>query len=304
MAFDRFNRQVQVEIGTEYGVPLAIVHPDSLRVVFGVEKTNQPDPSKAKIEIYNLSPKTRALCEEDDLVVTVKFAYGTQPASVISVFTSTDVVHYKNGTEVVTAIEGQEGIFAWSRARIVGTFYNAGTPIVEIFKAVLNSFVTTDDAAKKGIAISPLALSMIAQQTELASSEYLQDAIVNYSKQTENGVSIHDWAWKILVQMCERHDLVPFWDSSVLHIGRDLEPMFPTPVLAHTLSGLIGVPKKLDKSRVSFTHLLDPAFRVFGVSRIADSEFINGDYLNEKVTYNLDTHGDACSVTVEAEIYS
>jgi len=115
----QFGRRVAVIVGKP-GTPGFRF--EGLRTQFSITKTDSKKPSKAKVQIYNLSPTSRSLLETDGAVVFVLAGYGDPDL----VFRGDidDVKVEPDGRDIIATIEAADGRLVYQS----GSLFQSYTP--------------------------------------------------------------------------------------------------------------------------------------------------------------------------------
>lgn len=237
---------------------------DGLRITFGIEKTNEPHPNTAQIEIYNLSEHTRSQLEGKGTRVLLEAGYQQNIATVFQ-GNVTKVVHKIAGPDIITTIEGGDGDNVFRNARIDRGF-PPGTSHAQIFDDLANA-MQLPMSAQVGIPQGQFAHG-------LTLSGYVRDHLDYLTDKDSLEWSIQD----------ETLQIVPRRQSTVDAI-----------VVLSPTTGLVGSPNKT-KDGVEFTSLLQPRLRP-GRRVQVDSRLLQGLFKVRKVTHKGDAHrGDFLSV--------
>ncbi len=216
-----WNRSVAVSFGPR-GRENQGVKVEGLRISFEVTKTRESTPNTAKISIYNLSPKHRAMLEtEEDLGVILEAGYGgnleelfagdikravTQQQTV-SRLESLVITTVNQGPDKVTTIEAASGQIATERLTFDKS-YIEGQSTVNVLSDVIKSFGSlgidiqnalsflksgqvSDKIAQAGMALSGMAVNHMDKLTGALGLEW---SIQNNSLQLipQNGQTIEE----------------------------------------------------------------------------------------------------------------
>lgn len=144
----QFGRQASVVIGSPGAGGLRI---SDLRITFNVQKTDGKDPNKAKIQIYNMSSKSRNLIKrsEEDFADLVYLSAGYRNgASLENVFIG-NISSINNRVEppnIVTEIDALDGAKEILE-RKVSISFGAGTKASIVLNKVLSAFSIGSDVS-------------------------------------------------------------------------------------------------------------------------------------------------------------
>lgn len=274
---DLYLRKVIVDIIPPKGDPTRI---EGLRVKFNCEKTNERNPNNSKIEIYNLSEKTRSLLEAKKTRIRLQIGYlGTPEKSTQGITTGLKgnvaqifigdvkkVVHKieGDGTDIVTTIEVLDGGNRYRNARMDKGF-PPGTNLKQVYNELLEE-LGLDKGSIKGIPDRKYSQG-------LTLSGLVRDHLDTLSKANELEWSIQDEALQIIPK-------ADFSSNVMVELNTD--------------SGLVGSPSKTDKG-VEFSSLIQPVLKP-GIKVNIKSKIINGIFKLRKVVHAGDSHqGDFLS---------
>ncbi len=128
---------------------------DGNDVSFDVEKTNEQEPNKGRITIYNLGEKLRNKLQlKDDSTIVVEAGYKQTIAEIFSGNISHTISDIQ-GPDIVTSIDAAEGHKAYRKAYVAKN-YGAGTKL----KTVIEDIVKTFDGFKVTPAITKVISSI------------------------------------------------------------------------------------------------------------------------------------------------
>jgi hypothetical protein len=264
-----WNRQANIifAVRGEQGVK----HSD-IRIVFDVEKTSEVNTNSAKIKIYNLNKNSRAILQQENVVIILEVGYEN---NVDQLYVG-DII--KSSTEkiegdLVTSIEAKDGGFALENANLDKS-YKAGTNIKDVAKDVIKSM---EDIA--GITVNSL--------------DEIKDEVL------QNGMSITGASRKTLDNIIEKQGLEYSIQDNELQIIKKDGSTAEDAVLLTPETGLLGKPIEREKG-IQYKALIQttkirPGRRI----RITSSD-IDGVFINKKVNYKGDTHGSDWFVLGEA----
>jgi len=129
-----FNRVVELTVGPEGGQGIQIT---GLRVTFKIKKTEKRETNSAVVEVYNISPTNRTQIIDLDNLMVLKAGYvGQGGAETLFVGNLTNINHVRQGADIVTKLEVNDGEKAIRETNVKLT-YAAGT----LAKQVLDDLV-------------------------------------------------------------------------------------------------------------------------------------------------------------------
>jgi hypothetical protein len=239
---------------------------EELRIIFQVEKTSESNANTAKISVYNLSSKGRALVEEKKAFVLLEAGYRNSFAQLF-IGDITRAYITRQGPDWVTTAECGDGALAL-RSTHVDKSYAPGTDYMDIIKDVAQSFV---DQGRVVIG------SLLGVKSE----------------KTQSGLSVSGSSQKVLDELTGKQDLEWFIQDNTLQMmpkdsGSGLEAVLLTPQ-----TGLIGTPIKREVdggAGVEFKALLQPELVPGRMVKI-ESRQVNGFFKLRQVAFAGDTHG-------------
>jgi hypothetical protein len=279
-----FNRDFAMTVA---GAPISIQKVNTttgditaaLRVVFSIEKSDNRDPNRATVVIYNLSEpnrkilqigseaaeKSRALGLVYDWPLVIEAGYALTRSQIFS----GDIVRADSrieGTEWVTTIEAQDGGNKYRSARISQSFAK-GTPLV----AVLNTL-----AAALGVGFGNSAAHFAASPRGLTVFENGLAVNGRVSKLLDKYITSAGYNWSI--------------QDGQLQVLAPNETLLDAVVVLSPLTGLVGSPDKGEKGIIKTRSLLQPQI-IPGRLVTMLSKSINGGYKATKVSHFGDTWG-------------
>ena len=156
-----FNRVVELTVGPEGGEGIQITR---LRVTFKIKKTEKRTTNSASVEVYNVSPTNRTQIIDLDNLMVLKAGYaGNGGAETIFVGNLTNINHVRQGADIVTKLEANDGEQALRETKIKMT-YAAGTLAKQVLDDLVGQFplatyyidqeITPDDEFKNGFAFT------------------------------------------------------------------------------------------------------------------------------------------------------
>lgn len=278
MANELFKRIALLKIGpSAKGVSTSL---DSLspklykgyRIAFNIGKSSESKPNCSKIEIYNLSPKSRSELESVGLSAALEVGYeGLDGQPLMAQIFIGDIKRVKSerkGPDVVTTLEAGDAEVAITETTIEASF-------------APNTTTTT-------------VIGSLAKKLDVAVGTIMPGLAGLF----ENGLSLSGLVSDHLDTLTKKTGLEWNVTDGELNI---LEPSVPTPetaVLVSADSGLIGIPSKRETG-VEFESLINPLIKP-GRAISLVSNAISGVFKAVKCHYEGDTHEGKWSVTVEA----
>lgn len=289
-----FNRKWRFTLSPENS-PNGVSY-DSLRVVFDIDKRAEGNANKAKFDVYNFNPQSRANYRAG---YRFKFeaGYGTQLSdTILHTLYDGDIpagpkgaVTSRRGPDIITTFDCGE--FARNLAdTLIQQSYPKGTPVTTIIKDIAN-----------------------ALQVPLGNVKGLKYRRYN------NGYNLCGPASKYLDDICRSQNLTWTIQSGALQIyptGQSYQTqaivlssgagVVPTPIapgssiraLSQTNTGLIGIPSCGDKFCI-FEALLNPNIQPGCLVQII-SEQVFGFFVVTRAHFTGDSHGDRWQVACEA----
>ncbi len=250
---------------------------EGLRIKFEVEKTNESQPNRARISIYNLSEKSRSMFEDGGSRVILTAGYKDN----FGVIFSGNIVKAKHkkkkglqkgavttkyeGVDIITEIEAGDGDNKYRNSRLHRGF-PAGTPIKDVLQELSGAFDMPANIDEEAIP----------------------------SLQYANGYSVDGPCRYALDEICKTNGLEWSIQNEVLQIISKNKTTKIGAIVLNPTSGLIGSPTKMSKG-VEFVSLLQPALSP-GCAVKLESKFIEGTFKVRKVTHDGDSHeGDFVS---------
>ena len=276
-----FERDWAVTVGT-----LRVSRP--MRVAFEIERTARPQPSKARVRIWNLTRDHQAQIEqaaEAQVIVAAGFT-GDRGAETLfrgelfrargqqapTIRTETSAV------EAVTHVEARDGGRAYQRARVARSF-GPGVAVTTVLSALA-------DAMRVG----PGNLSEVAAFAELEAggTTYPEGTVLSGQASRE--------LTRILAGLGLRWS-VQHGALQVLRRGAALQTQA---VRLSPESGLVGSPEVGTRGHVKARALLTPALWP-GRRVVLAARHVEGAYTCRAVTYSGDSHGAEWFADVELE---
>ena len=261
-----WQRYIAVTIGTKGGGEA--VKFDGLRIVFQVEKTSESTANTAKISVYNLGGRGRALAEKEKTIVILEVGYG---GGIEQLFYGDITRAYisRQGADWVTTMECGDGSEALRSAHIDKS-YAPGTDLKQVINDVAQGLV---DRGKVVMG------SLLGIESEKA----------------QGGISLSGRNKTILDELTAKQGLEWSVQDNVLQILPKDQDSGLQAVLLTPETGLVGSPVKREVDGglgVEFKALIQPRLTPGRMVRIESRE-VDGDYKLVEVKFAGDTHADA-----------
>lgn len=269
-----FERNYEMTLGTKTFSsidPVTQRNRDALRVVFDAQKTDEPEPNKARFRIYNLSKDsrntlTRSKLDEQTEGTPVLFKAGYQTSlkdiiqgEVTSFFT------FQSGPDVITELVVQDGFTRIQTATFEETF-EKNTPISTILQALANSLIPGGSSNFSAIL----------------------DVLNNL---VEKGTTFSGSSRDLLTELLKKHKAKWNVQDGKLEVYRPGVPQSTAQtLLLSPQTGLVGIPKKTD-SGIDFDTLLIGEIKPGSVVLINSNNFNNQTVLCRSVRYFGDNFG-------------
>jgi len=267
-----WQRHIAVTIGTRGGEAVKF---DGLRIIFQVEKTSESTANTAKISVYNLSGKGRALVEKEKAIVILEVGYGD---SIEQLFYGDVTRAYisRQGPDWVTTMECGDGSQAL-RSVHIDKSYAPGTDLKQVIRDVAQSIVD------KGEVVMGSLLGI-------------------ESDKAQGGISLSGRSKTILDELTAKQGLEWSVQDNVLQILPKNQDSGLQAVLLTPETGLVGSPVKREVEGglgVEFKALIQPRLVPGRLVRIESRE-VEGDYKLVEVKFAGDTHADAFYAAAKA----
>lgn len=260
-----FGRRATIQFGRAGQAGKSI---SGLRVGFRVEHTRSATPSKAVIEVYNLSWESIGLLEADDARVRLLVGYDAPHMVFTGSPVKRGVVTRQQGPDRVTRIEAEDGGSTWRTSRVEINIVGATT-----FQAVLSE-VLTQMGLPKGSVRTDLTGELSQGLTYVGPARDLLDRLADSTAS--------DWMVR---------------DGAFVLLPRGAASGETAVVFSSTARNLVGSPAKTDKG-VEVTGLIVPQLRPAQQFRVEASRNA-GTYIADAVAFHGDTHGQPWYVIAE-----
>jgi hypothetical protein len=259
-----FKRRVAVTIGNASSSE-AVRH-DRLRVIFQVEKTSESNANTAKISVFNMSDRGRALAEKEKSFVLLEAGYGDRIEQLFyGDITRAYISH--QGPDWVTTVECGEASNAL-RSVHIDKSYAPGTDLKQVVKDVAQGFV---DQGKVVIG------SLLGVK----------------SQKSQSGLALSGPGQTILDDLAAKLGLEWSIQGNALQVLPRDKDLGLQAVLLSSATGLIGSPvrRELEGGQgVEFSALIQPQLLPGRLVRI-ESRHVTGLYKIRSVSFAGDTHG-------------
>jgi len=224
----------------------------NLRIKFDIDKHNESNPNRSKIEIYNLAEATRSLFEDNTTRIVLQAGY---PNTVATIFQGniTKARHKYDKVDIITTVELGDGDNSYRTSRL-DKGYPPGISISQILDDIADS-MSMPVSSKIGVPSFKYA-------NALTLSGNSRDHLDTLTEKFLLEWTIQDEALQILPRNQGTDDGI---------------------VLLSKSSGLINSPEKTDEG-IEFESLLYPSMRPGRRVQI-DSKFIQGIYKIQKVRH-------------------
>lgn len=258
-----------------------------LRITFEIEKTDTPEPNKAKISIWNLSPASRQALTGSGVKVVLLAGYQGQNAQLFSGDARHPVENIQQGADWETRVTGgtAERAFQWARSN---ESFSAGASVIDIMVKVAKTMVSDPGNL---VQVASNAVAAAGRQAELAGG-YV--ACGRSSDQLTTLLRPYGLSWSIQdgrLEVLGEHDTV---NDDVPEISER--------------SGLEGSPELQAPPAKGKPSLLKVKSRLFSIRpgqrfRLS-SRNITGLFKARKVRFKGDTHGPDWSTEIDASMLS
>lgn len=251
---------------------------NGLRVVFKIELTEKKEPNTAKIDVYNLSDRSRATLKNKGVRVILQAGYVGSLSQIFSGDART-CEHKHLGPDFVTTAQCGDGERAFKFADVALSF-KPGTAVKDVIGKVV-----------KALQVDP---GNALQQANKISAQYV------------SGFSVSGRASDVLADVLEPHGYGYSIQGGRIEILKPDESLKLTGPRLDKDSGLVGSPEwgtpdaKGKPSILKVRSLLEPRFRP-GVRFELVSLDENGFFRCSKVTHDGDTDGSNWYTDIECK---
>lgn len=252
---------------------------------FEVEKTDQPEPNKGVLKIYNIDVAHRSLAQTKGTNVTIMAGY---PTTYSTIFTGTIryASHQHSGADWLTIIEANDGGKAHAEAKIKRQ-WKAGVPIATVIKDLMDTF--------EGIGPGNYAQTVLANLQAQTPGNY---TLSGRTVDKLNGILL-PYGYRFSIQ-----------DEQFQFMTADGHNLRPVTILSSS-SGLIGTPsvgEKGDdgKTRAKMRSLLQPNLLPGSLINVTSDGVsatgTTGLFKATKVKHNGSNFGPDFYTDIEAEV--
>ena len=263
---DLYLRNVRVRIVSQIGIGKTLT---GLRVIFDIDKTNEANPNRADVGIYNVNENTKGILEAKNTKVFLDAGYGDD-LQTIFVGNVTKVTHDNRSPDILTKLELGDGDNAFRNGRIEEGF-PPGTSTSHLFDKLIEAS-GLGRGAVKGI------------------------PDVNYA----NGIVLSGSVRHNLNELCKKSDLEWSIQDEAIQVLPKKQFNLDSIALLTPETGLIGSPSKTKKG-IEFTSLLQAKLRPGGKVKIESRDY-NGIFKLRKVNHKGDTHENDFQSVCEATL--
>ena len=245
-----------------------------LRCAFKATKSLKPEPNTAELQIWNLSPDTRAKMQQT-MPVSISAGYAGGIARIF-LGDMRSPWHERQGCDLITSLRAGDGENAVRTAR-VNESISSGAGVGQAFEKLINKIgISADDALKK-----------------IKSGE-LRGSVKEFFK----GFTASGGAWDEFQRLLDGTGFEGSIQDGVVQLLERGQPTNDQDILLTSDSGLIGSPELVEKKKknekmtsiVRARSLLQPGLFPGRAVKI-ESTAIDGRYRIESVTHTGDTHG-------------
>lgn len=259
-------------------LPNATVITD-LRIQATITKSINADPNPGSVTITNLSARTRADLQTKPLIVRLDAGYDGNLRHVF-VGDLRDGRSKREDTEWTTTLQLADGDRAYRYARVNRSYGKFASAIQAVQEC----------ASSMGLVVDGAALTSDELQTQFASGHVLYG---NAGDELTRVLAPFGYRWSI--------------QDGRLQILKDDEFRPDEAVLISQDTGMIGSPERGAPDASGKPPILTVKMQLYpeltpGAQIQVQSKTIDGVFRIEKVTHELDTHGDDWSSTIEARI--
>lgn len=245
----------------------------SLDVAFSIERSLQPEPNTAEIQVWNLNPDHRSQLEElDRVAVTVEAGYEEQTALLFSGTVRT-VFTTREGPDLITTLQSGDGEKEYQQSR-VNLSIAAGTPNNSVLQQVTKALgVNEGNLSSAVLPTAPL---------------FPQGGVLSGS------------ASQIMTRITQSLGFEWSIQEGALQLLLANAPLAATATLLKSDTGLVGSPSVDSEGILTAQSLLIP--EIFpGRLIVLESERLSGNYRVEKCNYSGDTAGSDWYIDLEAK---
>ena len=265
-----FDRAIRVTVGPEAGD--GVRFDQAFRIAFQIDQDETASGNNVQIEVYGLSPDTRAQIQQREQIVLVEAGYGDQ-LEILAIAEVDRVITRREPPEIVTTIEAIDGGASLVSIR-VNVSYEPGYSVRQVIDQIA-------DQAALPVRVAPG---------------------VDLQQSYETGAAFSGTVKRALDQALAR---VPGVDWSVqddeIVLRRPGEPTDQSIVVLSPSSGLVRSPERLEDQNTDgwqVESLLQPRIRPGANVRIESAD-VNADTVVRRVSHQGDTRGNDWLSTAE-----
>jgi hypothetical protein len=268
--FGREGTLILSQVGSADGTRVS-----GLRIAFNIEKSTEGGSNTARIQVWNLSEKTRAILSEKAAYVTLEAGY-TGATKILATGEVTEFRHTKQGPDRITELVLQDGFSDLTKTQFAKSFPK-GTEVSAVVEEIVAAF---KNVKKTGV----------------------RTDFISLGKQLFTGGTFTGQAKKLIDDLLKPFNATMYVENNELHIVTENESK---QALVYTLSantGLVGSPatKTLDeRTGVEFSCLLNPNIQLRHLVTL-DADSVKGNYVVTKLSHVGDTHGSSWLTRIEA----
>lgn len=275
-----YGRVVEVLVGPKGGTGKLIT---DLRIQFKVEKTLDPQPNQAQIQITNLSDATRALCETEGAFIVLRAGY----TGAVKTLYQGDIARVDTriqGPDIVTSIEAGDGEQEYRNAKADVSF-GPGAKFTQVFGALSDRLGLAKGSVKIPNPGDQFLQGYTGAGTVREQLDYLAE---------KQGLewSIQDGQLQMLAPEASTDEDVVVLSAATGLVGSPFKTKVTRPDLARKGKGK-------DESGIQAIALLNAELRP-GRRIQVESRLVNGIYKIQKVSHSGDTHGNSFYSELEA----
>jgi hypothetical protein len=264
-----------------------------LRFSFKIEKTSEPVPNKADIEIYNMNSKTRGNFEtvvqrlvkeqsgetktKEELIVGAIVIVNAGYVGTMDQLFQGNVRKFttkKNGPDIITKIEAADGANGFEKGRLDKS-YVGGTKVFQIVQDITKAM---------GLSLAPTAEAVL---DKMNNSSFL------------NGYAASGDARELMISLMKKLKLEWSIQDNLIQIIPQGGITSQTAVVLSPETGLVDSPSNTERG-IFAKSLLQPKLAPGKPVRIS-SESVNGDFRIYKVKHEGDTRGSNWYSEIEAK---
>lgn len=263
-----FNRSASVILKTDTEEVVI----SGVRIIFDCTKSSDQTKNEARIQIFNLSEKTRAKFDIKDAKITLKAGYIDESGEeVLFIGTVTQSAHKLQLPEIVTYLEVSDGYKELRNARISESL-KEGTSLKQVVKVL---------AEATGLPIKELT-------SEIPEEQFSQ------------GLSLIGPVYDLLTSIAEKAGLEWSVQNDEVQIIKKNAPTQDRAVLLTSASGLIKSPERIikDSNKLDYSNVKKLKVESLLIPKLAPgrkveirSNAVEGIFRIDVVQHTGDTHG-------------